>query len=407
MNCCRILLIPLLLVGVGLPLEAATLKGFVRANELTGPPVPNVQVDAIGANATATDDSGKFTLELPARVPGEMVTLSVNKTGHVVVNEVQLRWPLPKDPDAEPLVLLLSKEDVREEMARRFYRLKSFEAIEAAYQNRLRELKELQQATAAEFAKLKTERDQAKAAAEKAAEELARLKLGQSSELYQEAMRLFLAGRVSDALNTLDADRLRQSVEESKQRKSIAEKGLADAIQAYLLRARLLTTQFRFDEAEKMYEEAMSAAPESLDAYFAYAMFNQRLNRHHKALPAYKRCEDLARRSKDEIELARTLNNLGILHSAGNRMEDARKAFEEALKIRRQLAQQNPETYLRALADTLNNLGILYHDQNRVEDARKAYEEALDIYEDFAKKAPDRYGQDVVRVQQLLKDLKD
>jgi len=55
----------------------------------------------------------------------------------------------------------------------------------------------------------------------------------------------------------------------------------------------------------------------------------------------------------------------------------------------------------------LNNLGVLHRDQNRVEDARKAYEEALRIYEDFAKKAPDRYARDVERTQRLLKELKD
>ena len=349
------------LVGTGLPWEAATLKGFVRANELSGPPVPNVRVDAIGANPTATDDSGKFTLEFPARVPGEMVTLSVSKAGQVIVNEVQLRWPLPKDPDAEPLVLLLAQEAACEEMARRFYRLKSNEAIETTYQNRLRELKANQEATAAELAKLRRERDQAKAAAEKAAEELARSRPGEASELHQEAMRLFLGGKVSDALQILDMDRLRQSVEEAKRRRSLAEKEPTAGIQTFLLRAGLLTTQFRFEEADETYEEAIAVAPEGFDVCFAYAVFSQRLNRHRKALGAYQRCEDLARRSGSKTKLAMTLNNLGILH----------------------------------------------RDQNRMEDARQAYEEALKIYGDFAKKAPSRYGRDVERVQRLLKKLKN
>ena len=37
-----------------------------------------------------------------------------------------------------------------------------------------------------------------------------------------------------------------------------------------------------------------------------------------------------------------TLNNLGVLHSDQNRKEEARKAFEEALAIYRELAQPNP-----------------------------------------------------------------
>ena len=38
------------------------------------------------------------------------------------------------------------------------------------------------------------------------------------------------------------------------------------------------------------------------------------------------------------------LNNLGNLHRHPNRIEGARKEYEEALKIDRELAQQNPET---------------------------------------------------------------
>ena len=40
------------------------------------------------------------------------------------------------------------------------------------------------------------------------------------------------------------------------------------------------------------------------------------------------------------------LNNLGTIDSARNRMEAARKEYEEAVKIYRELAEKNPENYL-------------------------------------------------------------
>ena len=174
--------------GLWKPLFPATgkLRGIVLANELGGPPVPNVQVAGVSAKATTTDDNGAFALKFRGKLPGEVVQITLSKAGHVVVNDVQLRSALPQHPDAKPLVLLLCKAEAREEMARRFYRLKSFEAIEVSYQKRLREIEQNHQTTATQLAKLRTERDQAKAAAEKAAEELARLRPGQSSELYQE-----------------------------------------------------------------------------------------------------------------------------------------------------------------------------------------------------------------------------
>ena len=66
-----------------------------------------------------------------------------------------------------------------------------------------------------------------------------------------------------------------------------------------------------------------------------------------------------------------TLNNLANLDRAQNRPEGARKGYEEALNIYRQLAQKNPDAYLSYVAVTVNNLATLNGDQNRPEAARK------------------------------------
>lgn len=77
--------------------------------------------------------------------------------------------------------------------------------------------------------------------------------------------------------------------------------------------------------------------------------------------------------------------------------------YEEALKIYRELAEKEPETYLPYVAATLNNLGILDRAQNRPEEARKAFEEALKIYKSFAKQDPDQFSPLVERMKKLLK----
>jgi hypothetical protein len=69
------------------------------------------------------------------------------------------------------------------------------------------------------------------------------------------------------------------------------------------------------------------------------------------------------------------------------------------------LAQKEPETYLSHVAATLNNLGILDRAQNRPEEARKEYEEALKIYEVFAEEDPEQFSPHVKRVKKLLKEL--
>ena len=72
-------------------------------------------------------------------------------------------------------------------------------------------------------------------------------------------------------------------------------------------------------------------------------------------------------------DVAATLNNLGVLDSRQGRMEEAQQEFAEALQIYRELAQKNPETYRPYVAMTLNNLGALDSDQGRMEEARKEY----------------------------------
>jgi hypothetical protein len=106
--------------------------------------------------------------------------------------------------------------------------------------------------TSAKMAELQKERDQALAAAEKAADELARLKPGDTTDLYAEAMGLFLQGNVPGALKVLDEQKLRQSIQAARKRKEEAEQDLNQAVQGYLLKARLVGTQFQFTEAEKV-----------------------------------------------------------------------------------------------------------------------------------------------------------
>jgi len=380
----RVFIILALLTVVSKAKADAVLRGVVLSNELGGPPIGNVEVSAVGANPNNTDASGSFTFTFPSKKPGETVRLIVRKQGYVVVNEIQLEVTLPADPQERPAILLLCKEGDREEMARRFYRLKLVAGADETYK------KEAQHADPAELGKLQQERDQAKKAADKRAEEFAKQEPGVGSELYRKAMRLFLDGKVDEALVTLSDEKLRELSKAAKERKAEAGK-TTEAIQAWLLKAQLFTVQFRFDDAEKAYQEAIDTSPESLKANFAFAHFNQELNRYDKARRAYARCLELARSKDDDGDIALTLNNLANLDKDQNRPETARKGYEEALKIYRELAQKNRDIYLPKVAMTLNNLAMLDKDQNRMEAARKGYEEALRIYREFAQKNPDTY----------------
>ncbi|CAA6811977.1 MAG: Unknown protein [uncultured Sulfurovum sp.] len=94
-------------------------------------------------------------------------------------------------------------------------------------------------------------------------------------------------------------------------------------------------------------------------------------------------------------DVATTLNNLAVLYRARNQLEEAEKAYLEALALYRALAKTNPSAYNPDVAMTLNNLAVLYSNRNQLEEAEKAYLEALALYRDLAKTNPSAYNPDV------------
>ena len=96
-----------------------------------------------------------------------------------------------------------------------------------------------------------------------------------------------------------------------------------------------------------------------------------------------------------EEQLAPTLVILGIAQRDLGERAAARASCEEALKIRRRLAEQHPAAFDRDVAGTLNNLGNVQRDLGQPEAARASYEEALKIYRRLAKQDPAAFEPDV------------
>ena len=89
--------------------------------------------------------------------------------------------------------------------------------------------------------------------------------------------------------------------------------------------------------------------------------------------------------------VAMTLNNLGLLYSATQRLSEGEQAYQEALTTSRQLAQANPQAYLPNVAMTLNNLGELYRTTQRLSEGEQAFQEALIIRRQLAQANPQAY----------------
>ena len=86
-------------------------------------------------------------------------------------------------------------------------------------------------------------------------------------------------------------------------------------------------------------------------------------------------------------DLARSLNNLGIRYSEVGRRQEAVAPAEEAVRIRRELAETNP-AFLPDLAGSLNNLGICYSEVGRRQEAVAPTKKAVKIYHKLAETNP-------------------
>lgn len=222
--------------------------------------------------------------------------------------------------------------------------------------------------------------------------------LESGNEDYRKAVSLFLSGRTNEALVVLSKERLwQQSTEIEKLREEV--------VRNWMLRGELLAAKLDFDGAAHAYGEVVRFAPDSYDAWFTYSFFHEERLHFKIAREGYEKALTLARaRGKDE-DVGIILNHLGNLHYAEKRMAEARQAYEEALKIRRELAVNNTEEYLPDVAKTLSSLGNLYRDENRLDEAREVYEETLRIYRVFAERSPAVYEHYVARVQDHLADI--
>ena len=158
--------------------------------------------------------------------------------------------------------------------------------------------------------------------------------------------------------------------------------------------------QFSFGEARDFYERLINLAP-TIEHHFKYAYLLQSLNDFEKAINLYemvlKELRELAKQNPEAYkpDVARTLNNLGILFSDTNKLKQAQDYYEEALEIHRELAEQNPEAYKPDVAMTLNNLGALLYATNDLKQAQDYYEEALEIRRELAEQNPEAYKPDV------------
>ena len=132
------------------------------------------------------------------------------------------------------------------------------------------------------------------------------------------------------------------------------------------------------------------------------------LNRFKSAETMYQEAlrirRQLAEKNEDAFlpDVATTLNNLAALHNKTNKHKEAEEEYGEALIYYRQLAEKNEDAFLPDVARTLCNYSILHIYQNNLKKAEKEAQESLEIYKKMAEKSHEAFDIYVMKVSQLL-----
>ena len=112
---------------------------------------------------------------------------------------------------------------------------------------------------------------------------------------------------------------------------------------------------------------------------------------------ALKICRELAQNDSDAYlpDLALSCSNLASLLQDVHSFKEAEKLHREALKIRRDLAEKSHDAYLSDLSNSCNNLATLLYNTGSFKEAEELFREALKIYYSLAEKNPDAYLSDL------------
>jgi len=255
--------------------------------------------------------------------------------------------------------------------------------------------------TAGELEQLEAQLEQFKENIVRLAETFSKIEI--NTERLRQAKDYFEQGQFREADAILQAEemvkdlnKLLQKDQQLDQQKAEVRANREQIANEFLIKAQLWATFYeqsnRFEQTCEYFAESLRAL-KTTDNLFAYALFLQKHNQFDQANLYYTEVLEIYRNLGDLPLVATMLNNLAVLHWNKNEMAIAEQEYQEALQIRRELAVENPRSFLPDVAVTLLSLSIFYS-QSQPEKSLAFAQEVIEISQQFL---------DVPSVQQYAK----
>ncbi len=407
------IILTLIISSVQIVAQNNAILGYVSLQNSTKTPISNVEVYALGANIAYTNHEGYFRLVFDKKRPGDVINvIEFSLDGYLVVNEKECHnLVIPRDPSFVPLhIVMAEKRSIKENRAK-YYDIivdqvnEKYKTQLGKFQKAINDLekeslnsqvyKAQRDMLLIRIKNLQEEKDRAIANSERLAETFVQINRDNTSPIVAEALKKFEEGRLQDAIAILEEKKLEEEMNVAQELTAIEvdkQKLQQQAVQNYMLKARLLTAGFQLDEAYQNYLYAIQYDSTNVEHLSELANFCDRLNKQDLSITYFKQA---LRHSAIKDQQASIHNNLGNQYRYINRYDKARSAYLKALNIYKQLALENSKRFEPLVAATLNNLGILYTDLNDYSKSERAYLEALEIYQRLVMSSPEQFQLDV------------
>lgn len=233
---------------------------------------------------------------------------------------------------------------------------------------------------------------------------------GEITARQKEAYRLFELGDYEGCMSVLDENEIdndffafeKQEEEKLKRKAIIYIREHKTAIDILMT---MTNYKNRFIEIEERYEKIVKVAEKylvELDVIFNYAEYLYDQNQFNKATEVARKLEVIYTNNAlviKDFDKAKLFNLLGSIYlNIFNKYTETEIYYMKAIKIKENLAKDNPKRFSRNLAVSYNNVGVFYDRRGNLDKAKAFYHKAIKIYEKLADKYPEIISGDLAEI---------
>ncbi|MBK8703459.1 MAG: tetratricopeptide repeat protein [Saprospiraceae bacterium] len=280
--------------------------------------------------------------------------------------------------------------------------LAGFEREKKALRDKLQKAQLNQQEYEGKYESLQTQYDQQQQQLTQLADKFARVNFDDVSPVYQEALELYKAGQIGQAIAKLEsinpAKRTEEIIKEEKliveaekeldARRTALEEEKRQQIANLKLLADMYSVQFDPVKAESQYDQLLSLDSTDLEILQDAADFYRDNHRYDKGMRVCRII--IANPKAEEWQVGNAYGHLGELYRATGSLPGALESYTKSFQVYKRLHQAMPDDplYKTNLASSYSQLGSTHSALGNLEQALTFFEEQLRLAKELCAAYP-------------------